>query len=60
MYQQTLVNQAKNDDLQNSHVESHPIEFEFTEIDISNDTVENSSFLDSFPPDLFTGMYQKS
>lgn len=59
MYQQLSAAQLENE-LQNSTVELQPAELEVNAIDIINAiAVQNTSLLDSFPPDLFTGITLK-
>lgn len=58
MYQTLSAAQLENE-LQNSQVKDLPVQFNVTGTDISNaTTVENTSLLDSFPSDLFTGIMQ--
>lgn len=58
VYQKWSVAQLENE-LQKFKVQFQPEhEFKVTKIDIINETIaENTSVLDSFPPDLFTGIH---
>lgn len=56
VYQKSATVQLENE-LQNSKVQFRPVQLNVSAIDISNaTTVENTSLLDSFPSDLFTGI----
>lgn len=60
VYQKLSATQLENE-LQNSKVKTQPVELEVITIDVRNaTTVENTSLLDSFPPDLFTGTQRNS